>query len=255
MTSFKKPKVYFGAGGFTGVGTIGKSPIVGAKKPMVYGGGVSAAKVLTGGGISRGGVMGLSSFPSIVAKPKPEKRLEKFSKAMAEKEKEFIEADAKAEKPGEAEVRKNMMEMAREPKAVEPPKVVTAAVSEFSSYKKPAEVEPIPEVEQVGTTSDALTYEGEAAKADGETLEVPETMAVLPELESVVPLKPIEEVMAEKAAAVEEAPVPQVEVTIAELPKYTGFSKGEWGTGSVTTPELPLGGNGGKKKRRRRRRH
>lgn len=209
MTSFKKPKVYFGAGGFTGVGTIGKSPIVGAKKPMVYGGGVSAAKVLTGGGISRGGVMGLSSSPSIVAKPKPEKRLEEFSKAMAEKEKEFIEADAKAEKPGEAEVRKNMMEMAREP-------------------NREAAIEPQTE---------------------------PPTMAVLPELESVVPLKPIEEVMAEKAAAVEEAPVPQVEVTIAELPKYTGFSKGEWGTGNVTTPELPLGGNGGKKKRRRRRRH
>ena len=239
MTSFKKPKVYFGAGGFTGVGTIGKSPIVGAKKPMVYGGGVCAAKVLTGGGLSRGGVMGLSSSPSIVAKPKPEKRLEKFSKTMAEKEKECIEADAKAEKPGEAEVRKNMMEMAREPKTVELPKVVTAAVSEFSSYKKPAEVEPIPEVEQVGTTSDALTYEGEAAKADGETLEVPETTAVLPEL----------------PAAEEEAPVPQVEVTVDELPKYTGFSKGEWGTGNVTTPELPFGGNGGKKKRRRRRRH
>ena len=239
MTSFKKPKVYFGAGGFTGVGTIGKSPIVGAKKPMVYGGGVSAAKVLTGGGISRGGVMGLSSSPSVVAKPKPEKRLEKFSKTMAEKEKEFIEADAKAEKPGEAEVRKNMMEMARVPKTVELQKVVMAAVSEFSSYKKPAEVEPIPEVEQVGTTGDALTYEGEAAKADGETLKAPETMAVLPEL----------------PAAEEEAPVPQVEVTVDELPKYTGFSKGEWGTVSVTTPELPLGGNGGKKKRRRRRRH
>ena len=198
MTSFKKPKVYFGAGGFTGVGTIGKSPIVGAKKPMVYGGGVSAAKVLTGGGISRGGVMGLSSFPSIVAKPKPEKRLEKFSKAMAEKEKEFIEADAKAEKPGEAEVRKNMMEMAREPNR-------EAAVVE-SKIEQPTE---------------------------------PPTMAVLPELPT----------------AEEEAPVPTVEVTIAELPKYTGFSKGEWGTGSVTTPELPFGGNGGKKKRRRRRRH
>lgn len=199
MTSFKKPKVYFGAGGFTGIGTIGKSPIVGAKKPMVYGGGVSAAKVLTGGGISRGGVMGLSSSPKIVAKPKPEKRLEKFSKAMAEKEKEFIEADAKAEKPGEAEVRKNMMEMAREPKR-EAAVVVEAAIE--------------PQTE-------------------------PPTMAVLPEL----------------PAAEEDAPVPQVEVTIAELPKYTGFSKGEWGTGSVTTPELPLGGNGGKKKRRRRRRH
>ena len=199
MTSFKKPKVYFGAGGFTGIGTIGKSPIVGAKKPMVYGGGVSAAKVLTGGGISRGGVMGLSSSPKIVAKPKPEKRLEKFSKAMAEKEKEFIEADAKAEKPGEAEVRKNMMEMAREPKR-EAAVVVEAAIE--------------PQTE-------------------------PPTMAVLPEL----------------PAAEEDAPVPQVEVTIAELPKYTGFSKGEWGTGSVTTPELPFGGNGGKKKRRRRRRH
>ena len=222
MTSFKKPKVYFGAGGFTGIGTIGKSPIVGAKKPMVYGGGVSAAKVLTGGGISRGGVMGLSSSPSTVAKPKPEKRLEKFSKAMAEKEREFIEADAKAEKPGEAEVRKNMMEMARgsNREAVDrnPPKAIVVE----------AAIEPQTE---------------------------PPTMGVLPELESVVPLKPMEEVMAEKAAAVEEAPVPQVEVTIAELPKYTGFSKGEWGTGSVTTPELPLGGNGGKKKRRRRRRH
>lgn len=223
MTSFKKPKVYFGAGGFTGVGTIGKSPIVGAKKPMVYGGGVSAAKVLTGGGISRGGVMGLSSSPSIVAKPKPEKRLEKFSKAMAEKEMEFIEADAKAEKPGEAEVRKNMMEMAREP-------------------NREAEVD--------GNPPKAVVVE---AAIEPQT--EPPTMAVLPELESVVPLKPIEEVMAEKAAAVEEAPVPQVEVTMEELPKYTGFSKGEWGTGSVTTPELPLGGNGGKKKRRRRRRH
>lgn len=207
MTSFKKPKVYFGAGGFTGIGTIGKSPIVGAKKPMVYGGGVSAAKVLTGGGISRGGVMGLSSSPRIVAKPKPEKRLEKFSKAMAEKEKEFIEADAKVEKPGEAEVRKNMMEMAREPNreaAVDgnPPKAVVVE----------AAIEPQTE---------------------------PPTMAVLPEL----------------PAAEEEAPVPQVEVTVDELPKYTGFSKGEWGTGNVTTPELPLGGNGGKKKRRRRRRH
>lgn len=223
MTSFKKPKVYFGAGGFTGIGTIGKSPIVGAKKPMVYGGGVSAAKVLTGGGISRGGVMGLSSSPSIVAKPKPEKRLDEFSKAMAKKEMEFIEADAKAEKPGEAEVRKNMMEMAREPNREaevdrNPPKAIVVE----------AAIEPQTE---------------------------PPTMGVLPELESVVPLKPIEEVIAEKAAAVEEAPMPQVEVTIAELPKYTGFSKGEWGTGSVTTPELPLGGNGGKKKRRRRRRH
>jgi hypothetical protein len=67
MTSFKKPKVYFGAGGFTGIGTIGKSPIVGAKKPMVYGGGVSAAKVLTGGGISRGGVIGLTPSPKVVS--------------------------------------------------------------------------------------------------------------------------------------------------------------------------------------------
>lgn len=216
MTSFKKPKVYFGAGGFTGVGTIGKSPIVGAKKPMVYGGGVSAAKVLTGGGISRGGVMGLSSSPSVVAKPKPEKRLEKFSKAMAEKEMEFIEADAKAEKPGEAEVRKNMMEMAREPKAVEQPKVELAETKTAEEPKRAVVVE---------------------AAIEPQT--EPPTMAVLPEL----------------PAAVEEAPVPQVEVTIAELPKYTGFSKGEWGTGNVTTPELPLGGNGGKKKRRRRRRH
>lgn len=207
MTSFKKPKVYFGAGGFTGIGTIGKSPIVGAKKPMVYGGGVSAAKVLTGGGISRGGVMGLSSSPSVVAKPKPEKRLEEFSKAMAEKEKEFIEADAKAEKPGEAEVRKNMMEMAIEPQT-EPP---TMAVLP----------DPPPETEETI-----------AARVE-------ESRAVLPEL----------------PAAEEEAPVPQVEVTVDELPKYTGFSKGEWGTGNVTTPELPLGGNGGKKKRRRRRRH
>ena len=206
MTSFKKPKVYFGAGGFTGVGTIGKSPIVGARKPMVYGGGVSAAKVLTGGGISRGGVMGLSSSPSVVAKPKPEKRPEKFSKTMAEKEKEFIEADAKAEKPGEAEVRKNMMEMARESKTAavdrNPPKAVVVE----------AAIEPQTE---------------------------PPTMGVLPEL----------------PAAEEEAPVPQVEVTVEELPKYTGFSKGEWGTGNVTTPELPLGGNGGKKKRRHRRKH
>jgi hypothetical protein len=202
MTSFKKPKVYFGEGGFTGVGKIGKSPVVGVRKPMVYGGGVSASKVLSGGGISRGGVIGLTPSPKVVSglmrefprqklvnaaeferaakgfgykipsevEPLPEKRLEEFSKAMAEKEMEFIEADAKAEKPGEAEVRKNMMEMAREPNE-------------------------------------------------------------------------------------ESGEVPTVEVTIKELPKYTGFSKGEWGTGSVPTPERPFGGNGGKKKRRRRRRH
>lgn len=73
------------------------------------------------------------SSPRVVNEPKCEKKLEELSKLMAEMEMKFIEADAKAEKPGGAEVRKSMMEMAREPQpnlaaAVDrnPPKAVEA---------------------------------------------------------------------------------------------------------------------------------
>ena len=150
-----RPKVYMGRDGFKGMSSIGKPSYLEKmagpqKKPSVYigNGGVSVRNVLANGGIVRGGMVRVKTvalakpvymggkggaeaargevkpketvlkvikprFPIIP--PKPEKRLEKFSKAMAEKEMEFIEVDAKTEKPGEAEVRKNMIEMAREP--------------------------------------------------------------------------------------------------------------------------------------------
>lgn len=160
-----RPKVYMGRDGFRGVSRIGHSSYLEKmagpqKKPLVYSGGagVSIHKVLANGGIVGGGMvrvrpvtaaksiymggegraevlrgeekpreMALKTvkprFPIIP--PKTEKRLEEFSKTMAEKEMKFIEADAtKAERPEEAEVRKNMMEMAREPNlaATEAPK-------------------------------------------------------------------------------------------------------------------------------------
>ena len=135
-----KPKIYFGDGGFRGMSEIRRSGSVNSrpsirKSPSVYMGGgmsvgVSARSVLASGGIVGGGMVGVGGgvpSPRVVTKPKPEKRLEEFSKAMAEKEMELIEADAKAEKFGEAEVRKNMMEMAREPN-------LAAAMEELPKY-------------------------------------------------------------------------------------------------------------------------
>ena len=221
-------RVYMGRDGFMGMSRVAQTWTGGRvgqmqKRSLVYmgGGGASVRAVLASGGIVGGGMVsvgGGAPSPRVVTKPKPKKRLEEFSKAMAEKEMEFVEADAESEKPGEAEVRKNMMEMATEPNlagAVDrnPPKAVDA-VGDYA----PAKV----------------------VEAAIEPQTNPPTMAVQPE-----------------APKDESGEVPTVEVTTEELPKYTGFSKGEWGDGGVTMPELPLGevasDEVGKKKHRKRR--
>ena len=232
------PKVYMGRDGFKGVSRIGHSSYLEKmagpqKKPMVYSGGagVSIHKVLANGGIVGGGVVRVRPvtaakslymggrtaakvetgeraalkavkprFPIIP--PKTEKRLDEFSKTMAEKEMKFIEADVtRAERPEEAEIRKSMMEMAREPNlAAEVDRNPPKAVEAVGAYA-PAEIE--------------------------------------------------------EAAIEPQTNPPTVEVTMEELPKYTGFSKGEWGVGGDTTSELPLGEGsleGGKKRRKRKNR-
>ena len=220
----RRLKVYMGRDGFSGVSRIGQTSYLEKKawpqkRPAVYmgSGGVNVRTVLAKGGIVGGGVLSVGggfSSPRVVDKPKPEKRLEKTTKATVEKEKESVEAGAKAEKPSEAEVRKSMMEKAMEAKQV-------AAVD-----RNPPEA-----VEAVGVYAPAEVEE--AAIESQAKAEQPE------------------------AQAEESGEVPTVEVTMEGLPKYTGFSKGEWGGGGVTMPELPLGAvgtyEGGKKKRRKRR--
>lgn len=179
-----RPKVYMGRDGIKGISRIGQARYLekkaGPKKRFsVYmgGGGVSARTVLANGGIVGGGmvrVRGGAPSPSIATKPKPEKRLEKFSKAMTEKEREFVEADAKAEKPGEAEVRKNMMEMAREPQT-NPPTMVAqpeAPKDERGDCEKPKD--------GMTETEERLADFLAAAQEVVPTAE--ETRAVLPEL-------------------------------------------------------------------------
>lgn len=51
-----------------------------------------------------------------------------------------------------------------------------------------------------------------------------------------------------------EPPIPQVEVKMEELPKFTGFSKPEWGMGEVER-DVSMGDGVGKRKRKRRRKN
>lgn len=174
----RMPRVYTGRDGLKGIGRIGTASCLDEvsklkKRPSVYigGGGVRMRTVLADGGIVGGGmkaVRGGEPSPRVVTKPKSEKRVEEFSKAKVAIEKKIIEAEAKAEKSGEAEVCKSKMEMARELNLAESAAKVEEAAIE-SQANPPARVVQFEESKDgrgEGTRSEVGMTETEERLAD-----------------------------------------------------------------------------------------